>query len=213
MATRGLSAFWRQDESEIGASTVVLTFDDGRQSDYLIAFPILRHFGLIADFFVNTANVGRPGFLSWDQISEMRAAGMSIQSHGHHHIPLITLPRRKLQDELLTSADLITQHTGKVPEFLSVPYGLLNQKIVDAALQAGYTAVCNSHNSLAFARRPSISRMAVRCNTSMREFRALIDANPVTYLRRLTREKLLFIPKRVLLMAAPRLIIEQAPRS
>ena len=43
---------------------VALTFDDGNSSDYEIAFPLLLEAGLRAEFFVNTATVGRKGLHS-----------------------------------------------------------------------------------------------------------------------------------------------------
>src|SRR5690606_3850876 len=64
---------------------VLVTFDDGHASNYEVAFPALAGHGMRADFFVNPANVGSPGFATWAQLREMSDAGMSIQSHGYDH--------------------------------------------------------------------------------------------------------------------------------
>src|SRR5437660_1920465 len=78
-------------------STVCLTFDDGRLSDYCIAFPLLLQAGVRAEFFVNTASVGKQGFLAWRQIDEMQRAGMSFQSHGHDPVNLSALSLAALE--------------------------------------------------------------------------------------------------------------------
>ena len=40
-----------------------VTFDDGHLSDYTIVFPLLKSRNINATFFINTSNIGKPGFL------------------------------------------------------------------------------------------------------------------------------------------------------
>src|SRR5439155_22231736 len=74
--------FWTDDGDErLGRPPVVLTFDDGRATDYEIAFPLLLAAGVGAEFFLNTATIGQPGHLTWDQVVEMPRPGLSFQAH------------------------------------------------------------------------------------------------------------------------------------
>src|SRR4051812_3351072 len=57
-----------------GKSGVIFTFDDGHVSNYDAAFPALAAAGARADFFVNPAQVGTPGYASWTQLREMAQA-------------------------------------------------------------------------------------------------------------------------------------------
>jgi len=50
---------------------VLLTFDDGYRDNYTAAFPILRHHGVSAAFFVSTVFLDRPWLLWWDEIAWM----------------------------------------------------------------------------------------------------------------------------------------------
>ena len=68
-----------------GGAGVIVTFDDGHESNHRVAFPALVATGASADFFVNPAQVGTEGFATWAQLREMAAARMSIQSHGLDH--------------------------------------------------------------------------------------------------------------------------------
>ena len=47
--------------------------------------------GARAEFFINTATIGQPGYLTWGQVAEMHRAGMSFQSRSpgaiHHLVP------------------------------------------------------------------------------------------------------------------------------
>ena len=75
-----LQELWNAtNASDHAKSLVVLTFDDGRASDYQVAYQLLLEAGLRALFFVNTAAIGQQGYLNWANISEMERAGMSFQ--------------------------------------------------------------------------------------------------------------------------------------
>lgn len=127
-----------------GHRPIVLTFDDGRASDYEAAFPVLVETGARAEFFVNTATVGTPGFLSWAQIAEMQQAGMAFQSHAHEHVDLRQLGPQALAEQLGGSRRRLEDRLGAAVEFLAAPYGRTSPRVIAAALKQGYRAVCTS---------------------------------------------------------------------
>ncbi|HEX9868071.1 MAG TPA: polysaccharide deacetylase family protein [Candidatus Tectomicrobia bacterium] len=53
-----------------GKPVAGLTFDDGLESDYQLAYPLLLEAGAKADFFVNTSDIGLRGHLGWQQITD-----------------------------------------------------------------------------------------------------------------------------------------------
>ncbi len=62
-----------------------LTLDDGPDSQY----PMLTYAGergVRASVFVNPANVGRPGFMTIEQLRTLHAAGHLIANHGYAHV-------------------------------------------------------------------------------------------------------------------------------
>ena len=78
--------------------SVAITFDDGNFSDYGMAFPILKKYGFVGTFFVTVSRVGSKDYVSWDNLGEMAAAGMSIQSHSlNHSVSCGFTRRRRLQ--------------------------------------------------------------------------------------------------------------------
>lgn len=164
---------------------IVLTFDDGLASDYEEAFPILLENAAGAEFFVNTATIGHPGFLTWRQIDEMRRAGMSFQSHSHEHVALSTLPECELRRQLKDSKQILEDRLGKPANFLAAPYGVLNRRVVEAALEAGYQAVCSTRSLPARPGAKVVNRVVLYQYTTPRQFRRLLDRRLLGYLSRM----------------------------
>jgi len=189
-----------------GESAVGITFDDGFVSDYQQAFPVLVKEGTRGDFFVNTANIGKPGYLSWEQIREMHGAGMGIHSHGHSHAALSLLPLHALRRELATSRKLLEDKLGSSVGLIAAPYGLVNRRVIREAFAAGYRGVCNSRQWPAELGSRSINRVAIYGSTSPKEFGDLLDCRPGPYLRRLGRAAGIYFPRKLVLKFQPKLL-------
>lgn len=122
---------------------VAFTFDDGHASNAWAA-QALHDAGGSADFFVNSAHVGQPGFLGWPQLRAMAAAGMSIQSHGHQHRYLDELDAAGVEDELRRSKQILEDGLGRAVTLFAPPGGRVAPGLVDTARRLGYDAVCSS---------------------------------------------------------------------
>jgi peptidoglycan/xylan/chitin deacetylase (PgdA/CDA1 family) len=178
--------------------TVVLTFDDGRASDYDQVFPRLQESGWVGEFFVNPATIGRHGYLSWSQVRQMSRAGMRFQSHGYDHVDLSRLSAPRLQQQLQASKQAIEDATGRAVEFLAAPFGALTRRIVEAALCEGYGAVCTSTSWPARPGADTINRVAVRADTGSSSLGRLLDGDLWAYSSRMARSAAVYVPKRLL---------------
>jgi len=172
-----------------------LTFDDGHISNYEIAFPLLIGAGVRAEFFVNTANIGTKGFLSWQQVTEMQRAGMSFQSHSHDHVDLVRLRPWEKQHQLKHSKQTLEDRLGRKVEFLAVPFGRLCAEISRIAIETGYRSVCTSRSWPARPGARLLNRVVVYGHTSQNGFRKLLLGNPVSYAIRAVRAAALSLPK------------------
>ncbi len=193
-----LTELWSaRDSCKGGAAPFVLTFDDGRISNYEIAFPLLVDTGLKAEFFVNTSTVGTKGYLSWQQMHEMTRAGMSFQSHGHAHVDLARLPLTAMWMQLTLSKVLLEDKLGRGVEFLAVPYGHVSPRVAHAALESGYRAVCTSWSWPTQPGSTRINRVAIYSHTSPWALRKLLAGSVFSYAVRSARALTLTIPKRL----------------
>jgi peptidoglycan/xylan/chitin deacetylase (PgdA/CDA1 family) len=191
-----LAQVWR-GEGETTRATAI-TFDDGRDTDYQVALPLLAERGFTADFFLNPGTIGRPGYLTWAQVREMAAAGMGVQSHAYDHVALWRLDAAGLRRQLGDSRRALEDAIGRPVEFLAAPFGLLGRAVVQAALEHGYRAVCTSWNWPARPRRSTLGRVAVYARTAPRELARLLAGQPLSYAGRALCAALVYPPKRLL---------------
>jgi peptidoglycan/xylan/chitin deacetylase (PgdA/CDA1 family) len=145
---------WRHEQKSLPPHCALITIDDGYSVGYTVAWPILKKFGYPFTMFIYTDYVrGGPkaggGSLTWEQLAQMRDAGVSIQSHTVSHPDL----RRKqagatpeaydewLWNELHGSKSIIEEKLGVRVTAFALPYGLTNDHVRDVATRAGYEAV------------------------------------------------------------------------
>jgi hypothetical protein len=91
---------WRRGEKSIPARSAIITLDDGWNSTYEAAWPILKKFGYPFTLFIYTDYVkGGPksggGSLTWRQLAEFRDAGADIESHTVSHRDLRGLKNQR----------------------------------------------------------------------------------------------------------------------
>lgn len=140
--------------------TLTLTFDDGWASDWRIAAPILQRVGWSAELFVTTDWIGRPGFLTWEEVGEAAAAGMGIHSHSLSHPNLDSLTIAQLRSELETSKQILEQRLGQAVDFFALPGGTGRiTSVVQLARAAGYQGLCTSQIGL---NRPGVNSFCLR---------------------------------------------------
>ena len=117
---------------------LVLTIDDGFTSDYDVALPRLKAKGLKATFFVNTDNVGLPGYLSAARLREMADAGMEIGSHGLSHGHLTEMSREEVAREMVDSGIKLREMTGREVVSFAPAGGHYRKWMLNSAREAGY---------------------------------------------------------------------------
>ena len=81
---------WKRGEKNIPPRCAIITFDDGWKSQYDVAWPIMKKFGYPFTLFIYTEGVRGGHFgggeaITWEQLAEMRDAGIDIQAHSETH--------------------------------------------------------------------------------------------------------------------------------
>lgn len=113
----------------------VITFDDGYQSAYQQAFPVLREYDMCATVFLTVGETattestsqlpalsGRP-MLSWAEIREMSNYEFAFGAHTLTHPDLTRLPGEKLEAEICRSKTIIEEQLGSSVTCFAYPYG------------------------------------------------------------------------------------------
>ncbi|MCX7854822.1 MAG: polysaccharide deacetylase family protein [Anaerolineae bacterium] len=117
---------------------IVLTFDDGWREQYDVAFPILQRYGVRATFFITTSFVGYPRFMTWEELTELRDAGMEIASHGRKHINLTDADDREAWREIARSREILEEKLGVSAVSFAYPFGGYRKGLPAMLERAGY---------------------------------------------------------------------------
>jgi len=123
---------------------VVITFDDGCETDLLVAPPILKQFGFGATFYVTSGFLGKPGFMSATQLRELRELGFEIGCHSMTHPYLPDVEEAGLRREIVTAKNDLEQIVGTPVEHFSCPGGQCDDRVIAIAREGGYSSVATS---------------------------------------------------------------------
>ena len=137
--------------SKLPDRAVVITIDDGYKSVYTEAWPVLKQYGYPFTVFVyvKATEDKHWNYLTWDQIKEMKAAGVDFQNHGFAHDHMAFKPSEMNMDEykawiradLAVSTRIMSEELKERPRFFAVPYGEYNKTVLDEIRSSGYEAI------------------------------------------------------------------------
>jgi peptidoglycan/xylan/chitin deacetylase (PgdA/CDA1 family) len=153
---------------------VVLTFDDGKEDALQVVLPELRKRGMHAAFFAVTGLIGEPGYLTWDGLRQMAAAGMEIGSHTVGHPRLADLPEERMREELVRSRQELEARLHLPVEAVAYPYNSVRSWIANAAAEAGYR-VGVAGAAQGGAELLQLYRFTVSGRTSIGDFQAAVQ--------------------------------------
>ena len=151
-------------ENALPAKKVVwLTFDDGNEDFYTIAYPILKKYKAKATNNIITGFVkkGNAGNLTVKQMKEMMAHGMSFQSHTVNHPDLSVNDKATQKVELTDSIDFLEDKLNTKVNTIAYPSGRYNQTTLDLAKKT-YKLGLTTNEGLASAKDGLLSLNRVR---------------------------------------------------
>lgn len=155
---------------------VVITFDDGCETDLIAVAPALTEAGYQATFYILSGYLGRRGYLSPMQLRELSDLGFEIGSHSVTHRIVTNLNEDELCSELVDSKRKLEDLTGKRVDHFSCPKGRWSRRVVDVAHEAGYRSVATSRIGVNSSGTDcyALTRVAVLRETSLKKYREII---------------------------------------
>lgn len=118
---------------------IILSFDDGWENQYEYTFSLLQEFHTTATFFVFTNAINRGNHLTWNELREMRDAGISIGAHTktHPYLQKITDPK-KLTQEIAGGKKILEDELGMKVTSFAYPFGQYNDATVEEVKKSGF---------------------------------------------------------------------------
>lgn len=129
----------------VPSKTVAITFDDGTLDNIRHAFPVLRQMGFPATVFMITDNIGRPGWLSEEDLKVLDDGKVSIGSHTAHHAFLPELSPSEAERELTESKKRLESILGHEVTLFSYPAGGTTPQVEELVKKAGYAGAVTTN--------------------------------------------------------------------
>ncbi|WP_207435295.1 polysaccharide deacetylase family protein [Sabulibacter ruber] len=119
---------------------IMLTFDDTKLDQYTVAKPELDKYGFKAVFFIMTVSIGRPNYMTKEQIKELSDAGHVIGSHTYDHHNVKKYQEKDWITQIEKPTKQLEAITGKPVEYFAYPFGLWRSEAIPELKKRGFKA-------------------------------------------------------------------------
>jgi peptidoglycan/xylan/chitin deacetylase (PgdA/CDA1 family) len=126
--------------NENGRARVLISFDDGWDSVYTIAYPVLTRNNQKATVFVITGSVGNSkNYMNLSELATLYNSGWDVSSHSVNHTDMTKIPEQEMRTEINDSYDWLVDHGFTTSaKFFAYPYGAHNNRTIKALKEKGY---------------------------------------------------------------------------
>lgn len=120
------------------AKPVLLTFDDGSESQVTQALPILKRYGYPSTYFPMTIVLDKRAWMTRAQVKQIQADGVTIGAHTYDHNPVPKYDAAAVQTELVGPRIELGKITGRPVVDFAFPYGSWSRSSLPKVRSAGY---------------------------------------------------------------------------
>lgn len=160
------------------SSSVSLSFDDGNASDVEVALPELTGRGLTATFFALAGRLEDRESLQAADLRDLRAAGMTIGTHGWSHVPWRGLGVEEQRREFVDARAVLAEASGGEIDEAALPLGRYDRKTLHQLRRVGYRAVYTSDRFPARRNARLRARYSVMRDDTVASIGALLRGRP-----------------------------------
>lgn len=137
---------------------IMLTFDDTDLDQFTVAAPELKKYGFKAVYFIMTVSIGRPRYMTKEQIKQLADAGNVIASHTWDHHNFKKFAGKDWEIQIDKPTKKLEEITGKPIKYFAFPFGLWNAQGLPELHKRGFKAAFQ----LAEKRDPQDPLMTIR---------------------------------------------------
>jgi len=112
------------------AKPVMITFDDTRLDQYTVGLPELNKYGFKGVFFIMTVSLGRPGYMTKEEVKQLSDQGHVIGSHTWDHHNVKQYVAADWETQIAKPSKQLETITGKPVEYFAYPFGLWNKEAI-----------------------------------------------------------------------------------
>jgi peptidoglycan/xylan/chitin deacetylase (PgdA/CDA1 family) len=126
--------------SRLPEKPIMLSFDDTDLDQYTTGYPVMKKYGFKGVFFIMTVSLGRPHYMSRDQVRTLSDEGNTIGSHTWDHHNVKKYEGNDWIKQLDKPTKQLEQITGKNIRYFAYPFGLWNEAAFPELKTRGFVA-------------------------------------------------------------------------
>lgn len=143
---------------------VLITIDDGYKDNFEAAYPILKEFGFRATIFTATGLLNNPGYMSWDDLNQMKDL-VYFGNHTWSH-QSSSGSKEKLTEEIGLADKQLTEHNLNDLKIFAYPYGNPGKTAEDILKNNGYEIAFTTVHGNILCRGKSLELPRIRVGNS-----------------------------------------------
>ena len=175
--------------------SIMITIDDGFQSFYQNAWPLLKSKKIPFLLFISTSDVGKNGYINWDQILEIEKSGLgTIGNHSHSHEYLADFTNENIILDIKKSINIFQNKLGYNPIFFSYPFGEYSNNLKKITSDLGFKFAFGQHSGVVDLTKDPLELPRFPINEKygdLERFKFLINLLPFQFKEILPQEKLI----------------------
>lgn len=125
-------------DAKLPEKPVMLTFDDTDEEQFSIGAAEMKKHGFKGVYFIMTISMGRPRYMSKDQLKQLADDGHLIASHTWDHHMVTKYQGEDWNIQLVKPKAQLETIAGKPVEYFAYPFGLWNKAAIPEIKKAGY---------------------------------------------------------------------------
>jgi poly-beta-1,6-N-acetyl-D-glucosamine N-deacetylase len=172
-------------KNKIDKNYILLTIDDAFESFYLNAWPILKEENIPFILFVSTREIGKRGYMTWDQIKEVSLNNLAtIGNHSHSHDYLIDWKNDKIKSDIQTSMNIFKEKLGYSPDIFSYPFGEYSSDLKKIVADLGFKFSFGQHSGVIDASKDLLELPRFPINEKygeIKRFKSILNTLPFPY--------------------------------
>lgn len=138
-------------ESSLPSNPIIITFDDGYESNHKYAYPVLKKYGYKATVFMITDYIGKDWYMTEEMLKKIQGDGVfDVQSHStSHSYDLAQSDKEDMIYEVKKSKEVLEELLDKSVNIFCYPYGKNSESLRSILKDEGYTVAVTTEHGVA----------------------------------------------------------------